>query len=101
MIRQLIRAEVGRRIGQRVTTNRSGVGGALIGLAAPTLLRRMSMRTGLLVAGAYAAKKLYDKKREMDRTPMPLARVTRSGPATTPQTAQPHPVTETAPPIRS
>ena len=85
MIRQLIRAEVGRRLGQRVTANHSGVGGALIGLAAPTLLRRMSMRTGLLVAGAYAAKKLYDKKREMDRTRMPLARVTRSAPATAPQ----------------
>ena len=85
MIRQLIRAEVGRRLGQRVTANHSGVGGALIGLAAPTLLRRMSMRTGLLVAGAYAAKKLYDKKREMDRTRMPLARVTGSAPATAPR----------------
>jgi hypothetical protein len=84
MIRQLIRAEVGRRIGQRVTSNRSGVGGALIGLAAPALLRRMSMRTGLLVAGAYGAKKLWDKKREMDRTRMPLGRVTRESPAPAP-----------------
>lgn len=84
MIRQLIRAEVGRRVGQRVTANHSGVGGALIGLAAPTLLRRLSMRTGLLLAGAYGAKKLWDKKREMDRTRMPLGRVTRSG-----QTAAP------------
>ncbi len=100
MIRQLIRAEVGRRIGQRVTANHSGVGGALIGLAAPTLLRRMSMRTGLLVAGAYAAKKLYDKKREMERTPMPLGRVTRSGPAAMPQAALAHPVTEPTSPAR-
>ena len=100
MIRQLIRAEVGRRIGQRVTANRSGVGGALIGLAAPTLLRRMSMRTGVLVAGAYAAKKLYDKKREMDGTPMPLGRVARSGPATNPQPALPEPRTEFTPPAR-
>ncbi len=94
MIRQLIRAEVGRRIGQRVTANHSGVGGALIGLAGPALLRRMSMRTGLLVAGAYAAKKLYDKKREMDRTRMPLGRVTRSGPATMPRSATPRLATE-------
>lgn len=93
MIRQLIRAEVGRRIGQRVTANHSGVGGALIGLAAPMLLRRMSMRTGLLVAGAYAAKKLYDKKREMDRTRMPLARVSQSAPATAQQSAPPLPRT--------
>ena len=100
MIRQLIRAEVGRRIGQRVTSNHSGVGGALIGLAAPTLLRRMSMRTGLLVAGAYAAKKLYDKKREMDRTPMPLGRVARTGPATMAQPALAHPVTEPTSPAR-
>ena len=89
MIRQLIRAEVGRRIGQRVTANHSGVGGALLGLAAPMLLRRMSMRTGLLVAGAYAAKKLYDKKREMDRTRMPVGHITRSAPATTPRLAPP------------
>ena len=87
MIRQLIRAEVGRRIGQRVTSNHSGVGGALIGLAAPALLRRMSMRTGLLVAGAYAAKKLYDKKRDMDHTRMPLGRVSRSAPAAAPRSA--------------
>ena len=83
MIRQLIRAEVGRRIGQRVTSNRSGVGGALIGLAAPVILRRMSMPAGLLIAGAYGAKKLWDKKREMDRTRMPLGRVARSGAAET------------------
>lgn len=101
MIRQLIRAEVGRRIGQRVTANRSGVGGALIGLAAPSIMRRMSMRTGLLVAGAYGAKKLWDKKREMDRTRMPLARVTRSGPATMPRSAPPHPVTEPTSSIRA
>lgn len=87
MIRQLIRAEVGRRLGQRVTANQSGVGGALIGLAAPALLRRMSMRTGLLVAGAYAAKKLYDKKRDLDRTRMPLGRVDRA--ATSPAPARP------------
>ena len=75
MIRQLIRAEVGRRVGQRVTSNHSGLGGALIGVAAPTILRRMSMRTGLLLAGAYGAKKLWDRKRDMDRTRMPLGRV--------------------------
>ena len=96
MIRQLIRAELGRRVGQRVTANHSGVGGALIGLAAPALLRRMSMRTGLLLAGAYGAKKLWDKKREMDRTAMPLSRVGRSGSATMPQSTTPLP-TEIAP----
>lgn len=96
MIRQLIRAEVGRRIGQRVTTNHSGVGGALVGLAAPTILRRMSMRTGLLVAGAYAAKKLYDKKREMDRTRMPLSRVSGSGSRAELGSATPLPAAETA-----
>ena len=91
MIRQLIRAEVGRRIGQRVTANHSGVGGALVGLAAPALLRRLSMRTGLLLAGAYGAKKLWDKKREMDRTRMPLGRVTGSAPAAPVRLAKPTP----------
>lgn len=100
MIRQLIRAELGRRIGQRVTANHSGVGGALIGLAAPTLLRRMSMRSGLLLAGAYGAKKLWDKKREMDRTRMPLGGVSRSHPATMPQSAPTRQVTESTSSIR-
>ena len=97
MIRQLIRAELGRRVGQRVTANHSGVGGALIGLAAPALLRRMSMRTGLLLAGAYGAKKLWDKKREMDRTSMPLSRVGRSGSAAMPRSATPLSAAESAP----
>ncbi len=97
MIRQLIRAEIGRRIGQRVTANRSGVGGALIGLAAPSILRRMSMRTGLLVAGAYGAKKLWDKKREMDRTRMPLGRVTGGAPTAAPPMATPEPMAKPLP----
>jgi hypothetical protein len=93
MIGKLIRAEIGRRVAGRVAGSGNGMRGALIGVAAPYLLRRMSSRTGLLIAGAYAAKKLYDKKREMDRTHMRLDRVTRSGPATRLQSAPPHQLT--------
>ena len=101
MIGKLIRAEAGRRVGQRVSGNHNGLKGALVGVAAPMVLRRMSARTGLLLAGACAAKKLWDKKREMDRTRMPLGRVTRSEPATTPQSAQPNPVTEPTSSVRA
>ena len=93
MIGKLIRAEVGRRVGQRVTSNHSGLGGAVIGVAAPYVLRRMSARTGLLLAGAYAAKKLWDKKREYDRTQVRLDRVTRTAPAKALRPAPPLPET--------
>ena len=92
MIGKLIRAEMGRRVGGRVAG--SGVKGALLGVAAPYVLRRMSTRTGLLIAGAYAAKKLFDKKREVDRTHARLDRVTRSAPATRPLSAPPLQPTE-------
>lgn len=81
MIGKLIRAEVGRRVGERVAGKHGGLRGALLGVAAPMVLRRMSARTGLLLAGAYAAKKLWDRKREHDRIRMRLDHVTRSAPA--------------------
>jgi hypothetical protein len=94
MIGKLIRAEVGRRVAGRVAGTGNGMRGALIGVAAPFLLKRISTRTGLVIAGAYAAKKLYDKKRKLDRSQVRLGQVTRSAPATGLQSAPPLQPTE-------
>jgi len=79
MIRKLIAAEVGRRLAGKD----NGVKGALIGAAAPWLLRRAFTPAGIAIIGAIAAKKLYDAKKS--RGPSPdkhFAGVTRSAPAT-------------------
>ena len=81
-IRKIIAAEVGRRLAGRG----NGVKGALIGAAAPWLVRRAFTPAGIAIIGAFAAKTLYDKKRERDRaTTVKATGLTRSGPATTPQ----------------
>lgn len=59
MIRSLIGAAIGRRIAGRT----SGGRGALIGAAAPFIARRAFGPLGLAVAGAWGAKKLYDRSR--------------------------------------
>lgn len=75
MIGKLIGAEVGRRLAR----NQTPLVGALIGAATPWLLRRAFTPAGIAVAGAFAAKKLYDKKKERDRAAARLD-VLRSGP---------------------
>ena len=59
MIRNLIGAMVGRRLAGRG----DGVRGALVGAAAPWLIRRALSPLGLLAIGAFGAKKLYDRRR--------------------------------------
>lgn len=59
MIGKLIGAGIGRRMAGR----NDGVKGALIGAAAPWLLRRAFTPLGLAALGAYGAKKLYDRRR--------------------------------------
>ena len=63
MIQKIVAAEVGRRIAGR----HNGLKGALLGAAAPWLARRAFTPAGLAVAGLYAAKRLYDRKRDGDR----------------------------------
>jgi hypothetical protein len=62
MIRGLIRAAIGRRIAGRVAGSQNGTRGALLGLAAPWIARRAFTPLGLAVAGAWGAKKLYDRR---------------------------------------
>jgi hypothetical protein len=59
MIRNLIGAAIGRRIAGR----NNGTRGAMLGMAAPWLARRAFSPLGFAVAGAWGAKKLYDRRR--------------------------------------
>ena len=79
MIAKIVAAEVGRRLAGR----NNGVKGALIGAAAPWLLRRAFTPAGIAIIGAFAAKKLYDAKKDRDRAEqVRMSGVTRSAPAT-------------------
>lgn len=59
MIGKIIGANVGRRIAGR----NAGMKGALLGAAAPWLLRRAFTPLGFAALGAYGVKKLYDRRR--------------------------------------
>ena len=59
MIGKLIGAKIGRRIAGR----NEGTKGALIGAAAPWLIRRAFTPLGVAALGAYGAKKFYDRRR--------------------------------------
>ena len=63
----MIRSLIGAAIGRRVAGNRNGTRGALLGMAAPFIARRAFGPLGLAVAGAWGAKKLYDR-RQRSRT---------------------------------
>ena len=64
MIGKLIGAGVGRRLAGR---NR-GLKGALLGAAAPWLLRRAFTPLGVAALGAYGVKKVWDRRRARRRT---------------------------------
>jgi hypothetical protein len=59
MIGKLIGAGLGRRLAGR----NAGAKGALLGAAAPWLLRRAFTPLGVAALGAYGAKKLWDRRR--------------------------------------
>jgi hypothetical protein len=60
MIGRILSAVIGEKIGERYGR---GGRGALIGAVAPAIARRMFGPLGLAVAGGYAAKKYYDRRR--------------------------------------
>ena len=66
MIGKVIGALVGREIDRR--DGSGGVKGAVIGALAAGGLRRLGP-LGLVLGGAYVAKKAYDRHREAKRTP--------------------------------
>lgn len=59
MLRTVITALIGREIDRR--DGKGGMKGALIGVAASRLLTRMGP-LGLVLGGAYVAKKAYDRR---------------------------------------
>ena len=71
MIGKIIGASVGRRLAGR----NAGMKGAMLGAAAPWLLRRAFTPLGFAAMGAYGAKKLYDRRRARR-----MARTTPSAP---------------------
>ena len=66
MIRNIIGALVGREIDRR--DGSGGAKGAMIGIAAMSVLRRMGP-FGLILGGGYVAKKAYDRHRATKSTP--------------------------------
>ena len=64
MIGKIIGAVVGKRIAGRYG---DGVTGAVIGAAAPAIARRAFGPLGLVLAGGYVAKKIYDSRRRGGR----------------------------------
>ena len=63
MIGKLVAAEIGRRVAGR----QNGIKGALIGAAAPWLIRRAFTPAGIAIIGAIAVKRMHDKKKERER----------------------------------
>jgi len=61
MFGKIISALIGREIDRR--DGKGGVKGALLGAAAPLVLRRLGP-AGLVLGGAYVAKKAWDRRRE-------------------------------------
>jgi len=60
MIGKIVGAVVGKRIAERYG---DGFKGAVIGAAAPVIVRRAFGPLGLALAGGYFAKKIYDSRR--------------------------------------
>jgi hypothetical protein len=54
---------IGASIGSRLAGPHQGLKGALIGAAAPWLIRRAFTPLGFAALGAYGAMKLYDRRR--------------------------------------
>ncbi len=67
MLGKIVTAELGRRLAGR----QNGVKGALLGAAAPWLLRRAFTPIGAAIIGGLIAKKVYDSRKERQREQAP------------------------------
>ena len=63
---------IGAAIGNRIARNHEGGKGALIGMLAPVVGRRLFGPLGLALGGAYVAKKVWDR-RQAARAARPAA----------------------------
>lgn len=67
MLGKIITAELGRRFAGR----NNGLKGALIGAAAPWVLRRAFTPVGAAIIGGLIAKKVYDSRKERQSAQVP------------------------------
>jgi hypothetical protein len=65
---EMIGKLIGARLGRRIAGRERGMKGAMIGAAAPWLLRRAFTPLGVAALGAYGAKKVWDRRRARRRT---------------------------------
>lgn len=73
---------MGAAAGKRLAGRHQGMKGALIGAAAPWLLRRAFTPLGFAAMGAYGAKKLYDRRRARRNAPVQAASGASAAPRT-------------------
>ena len=71
MFGKIVTAELGRRLAGR----QNGLKGALLGAAAPWLLRRAFTPIGAAIIGGLVAKKVYDSRKERQRDATPTSAV--------------------------
>ncbi|HEX9932093.1 MAG TPA: hypothetical protein VGB08_04570 [Allosphingosinicella sp.] len=64
----MIRSFIGAALGRRLAGRGNGTRGAMLGMAAPWIARRAFGPLGFAVAGAWGAKKLYDRRRRTTTT---------------------------------
>ena len=67
MFGKIVTAELGRRLAGR----QNGLKGALLGAAAPWLLRRAFTPIGAAIIGGLVAKKVYDSRKERQNRDTP------------------------------
>jgi len=65
MIGKIIGSVIGERVGARYG---AGAKGALLGAIAPAVARRLFTPIGLALVGAYAAKKIFDRRQTRKAT---------------------------------
>jgi len=58
---------LGAALGRRLTAGQSGARGLLIGALAPAIVRRAFGPLGLVIGGAYVAKRLWDRHQANER----------------------------------
>jgi hypothetical protein len=63
---------LGASLGARLAARNQGAKGALLGAAAPWLLRRAFTPLGFVAMIAYGAKKLYNRRRTRRAPPPPI-----------------------------
>lgn len=90
MIGRIVSAMAGRSLARNTAGGMGGIGGAAIGAALPTLMRRMGpMGMIAAAAGGYAVKRMVDKRRAQAAIAPRATSATTARPATAPYRSAP------------